>query len=88
MRFNPEASWGANAGLDIPRKALEAVKVDLRPVIDTFCSLFCSYYLTFMINNRRSIQRSPMPICTLLRELLRSKKLGELNEFQFSDISR
>ena len=27
MRFDPEASWGANAGLDIPRKALEAVKV-------------------------------------------------------------
>ena len=27
MRFNPEASWGANAGLDIPRKALEDVKV-------------------------------------------------------------
>ena len=27
MRFDPEASWGANAGLDIPRKALENVKV-------------------------------------------------------------
>ena len=27
MRFNPEASWGANAGLDVPRKALEDVKV-------------------------------------------------------------
>jgi len=26
MRFSPEASWGANAGLDIPRKALEDVK--------------------------------------------------------------
>lgn len=26
MRFNPEASWGANAGLAIPRKALEDVK--------------------------------------------------------------
>lgn len=26
MRFNPEASWGANAGLGIPRKALEDVK--------------------------------------------------------------
>ena len=26
MRFDPEASWGANAGLDIPRKALETVK--------------------------------------------------------------
>jgi len=26
MRFNPEANWGANAGLDVPRKALEAVK--------------------------------------------------------------
>jgi hypothetical protein len=29
MRFNPEAIWGANAGLDIPRKALEDVKVCL-----------------------------------------------------------
>ena len=27
MRFDPEASWGANAGLEIPRKALENVKV-------------------------------------------------------------
>lgn len=27
MRFDPEASWGANAGLDVPRKALEDVKV-------------------------------------------------------------
>ena len=27
MRFNPEASWGANAGLDVPREALEDVKV-------------------------------------------------------------
>jgi cytochrome c peroxidase len=26
MRFNPEASWGANAGLGIPRSALEPVK--------------------------------------------------------------
>ncbi|KAL3776705.1 hypothetical protein ACHAW5_005574 [Stephanodiscus triporus] len=26
MRFDPEASWGANAGLDVPRKALEDVK--------------------------------------------------------------
>jgi len=26
MRFNPEAGWGANAGLDIPRNALESVK--------------------------------------------------------------
>lgn len=26
MRFNPEASWGANAGLGVPRKALEDVK--------------------------------------------------------------
>ena len=30
MRFNPEASWGANAGLDIPRKALEDVKVCIK----------------------------------------------------------
>ena len=30
MRFDPEASWGANAGLDIPRKALENVKVRAR----------------------------------------------------------
>lgn len=27
MRFDPEASWGANAGLELPRKALENVKV-------------------------------------------------------------
>mmetsp|Transcript_5548 Transcript_5548/g.8292 ORF Transcript_5548/g.8292 Transcript_5548/m.8292 type:complete len:324 (+) Transcript_5548:31-1002(+) len=26
MRFSPEASWGANAGLDLPRKLLESVK--------------------------------------------------------------
>jgi catalase (peroxidase I) len=26
MRFDPEASWGANAGLDVARKALEGVK--------------------------------------------------------------
>ena len=26
MRFNPEASWGANAGLDIARKVLEPIK--------------------------------------------------------------
>jgi len=26
MRFSPEASWGANAGLDLPRKLLEGVK--------------------------------------------------------------
>ena len=26
MRFNPEASWGANAGLDVARAALEPVK--------------------------------------------------------------
>jgi cytochrome c peroxidase len=26
MRFDPEASWGANAGLGVARKALEAVK--------------------------------------------------------------
>ncbi|KAL7545159.1 hypothetical protein ACHAWF_008514 [Thalassiosira exigua] len=26
MRFNPEASWGANAGLGVPRKALEDIK--------------------------------------------------------------
>ncbi|KAL7493379.1 hypothetical protein ACHAWT_002529 [Skeletonema menzelii] len=26
MRFSPEAGWGANAGLDLPRKVLESVK--------------------------------------------------------------
>lgn len=26
MRFSPEADWGANAGLDLPRKLLESVK--------------------------------------------------------------
>jgi cytochrome c peroxidase len=26
MRFDPEASWGANAGLDVARRALEGVK--------------------------------------------------------------
>ena len=26
MRFNPEASWGANAGVDLARKVLESVK--------------------------------------------------------------
>lgn len=26
MRFSPEAGWGANAGLDLPRKLLESVK--------------------------------------------------------------
>ena len=26
MRFSPEASWGANAGLDLPRKLIESVK--------------------------------------------------------------
>lgn len=26
MRFDPEASWGANAGLDVARKALEGIK--------------------------------------------------------------
>lgn len=26
MRFDPEASWGANAGLDVARKALEPIK--------------------------------------------------------------
>ena len=34
MRFNPEASWGANAGLDVPRKALEDVKVCLSSAWD------------------------------------------------------
>ena len=38
MRFNPEASWGANAGLDIPRKALEDVKV---------CTLFRLYLVYY-----------------------------------------
>ena len=36
MRFNPEASWGANAGLDVPRKALEDVKVCLSSAWDDF----------------------------------------------------
>ncbi len=27
MRFDPEASWGANAGLGVARKALEDIKV-------------------------------------------------------------
>ncbi len=31
MRFDPEASWGANAGLGVPRKALEDVKVRPSP---------------------------------------------------------
>jgi len=36
MRFNPEASWGANAGLDVPRKAVEDVKVCLSSAWDDF----------------------------------------------------
>lgn len=36
MRFDPEASWGANAGLGVARNALEAVKVRWRPRFISF----------------------------------------------------
>ena len=30
MRFNPEATWGANAGLTSARNALEPIKAKVR----------------------------------------------------------
>jgi len=45
MRFNPEAGWGANAGLDIPRNALESVKVCAMIMLFVYCDLWVSLLL-------------------------------------------
>ena len=46
MRFDPEASWGANAGLEIPRKALEPVKV-----CPLFCKCLCVLYISLLLSS-------------------------------------
>ena len=46
MRFDPEASWGANAGLEIPRKALENVKVMWFTASLSSCLLVPMYFLS------------------------------------------
>ena len=51
MRFDPEASWGANAGLGVARKALEGVKVcscDVLAELMVLLVLFSQHIYFFM----------------------------------------
>jgi catalase (peroxidase I) len=67
MRFDPEASWGANAGLDIPRKALEVVKV--RPYI---VACFAMSFIT-------ACQRMIFPTSSHLFQFFSQAKFPEIS---------
>ena len=77
MRFNPEASWGANAGLKSARDALEPVKQQFPEIsyadckycilvcLGKYCGDFCSFQFIFC---------NTVLQCTRLREPLQSKR--------------